>query len=108
MLGGQTTAQIIANTLGQVPKGINVSVTAGTIGNGGTIPLPSGYNRAQCRYAVWGGSFPESRYGEYQGNRTVSVNQSTGGVNCYFYSYDSDNISWTTYGTAGYLCIAVK
>lgn len=108
MLGGQTAAQIIANTLGQVPKGISVSLTAGTIGNGGTIPLPSGYTRAQCRYAVWVDSFPDAKAGDYRGNMTLRVNQSTGGVNCSFYTYDSDNGRYTVYGTAGYLCIAVK
>lgn len=111
MLGGQTAAQIIANTLGQVPeqkKYSNVVVTAGTISHGGTIPLPSGYTRAQCKYAVWGSNFPSARYGDYEGDRSVIVNQATGGVTCLFYSYDSEGESYTTYGTAGYLCIAVK
>lgn len=105
MLGGQTAAQIIANTLGQVPEGISVIVTAGTIGNGGTIPLPSGYTRAQCKYAVWAYSVRSSA--GHGGSIHVEVNQSNGVVSVYGSFYDSES-DFETSGTAGYLCIAVK
>lgn len=105
LLGGQTAAQIIANTLGQVPEGISVIVTAGTIGNGGTIPLPSGYTREQCKYAVWAYSVRSSA--GHGGSIHVEVNQSNGVVSVYGSFYDSES-DFETSGTAGYLCIAVK
>lgn len=104
LLGGQTAAQIIANTLGQVPeqkKYSNVVVTAGTISHGGTIPLPSGYTRAQCKYAVW----LENHY-SYGDTNACGVDQNTGLVTAITYSHDSD--SSDTKLRAGYLCIAVK
>lgn len=74
----------------------SVVVTAGTINYEGTIPLPSGYGRSQCKYAVWplGGG----------GNEEISlgVNQNTGYVSVRYGS------SGTRYMNAGYLCVAVK
>lgn len=106
MLEGQTAAQIIANTLGQVPKGISVSVTAGTISNGGTIPLPSGYTRAQCKYAVWSSSHGRIN-GDYR-RISCSCNQSNGYVESKIEYYDNGgDYRWDSI-TAGYLCIAVK
>lgn len=101
LLEGQTAAQIIANTLSQVPKGISVSVTAGTIRHGRTIPVPGGYTRAQCKYAVWLTS--HSSYGD---TNACGVDQNTGVVTAIKYPHDSD--SSDTELTAGYLCIAVK
>lgn len=78
--------------------GSDISVTAGTIGNGGTIPVPSGFTREQCKYAVWPTSWAESvdGYDDYR----CSVNQSTGVV--------SISHNGGTNRTAGYLCIAIK
>ena len=83
-----------------------VSITGGTVANGGTIPLPSGYTRAQCKYAVWAHSQPKA-YGTYRGQETRTVNQDTGAVTCTISSDDEDTIH-TQPGTAGYLCIGVK
>lgn len=106
MLGGLSAAQIIANTLGQVPKGISVAVTAGTIGNGGTIPLPSGYTRAQCKYAVWATDLSEDRDdGNSSHVQYLSVNQSTGVVDSRRQKYGYSSFRSVV---AGYLCIAVK
>jgi hypothetical protein len=86
-----------------------ISVNAGTVAHDGTIPLPSGYSRSQCKYAVWCHDMPDSNasYGlATSGNswHRVQVDQDTGWVYC-MYQYDgSHKIS----GTAGYLCIAVK
>lgn len=84
----------------------NVSVTTGTIANGGTIPLPSGYTREQCKYAVWPHNFVTTN-----NMRAIrcQVNQSTGVVvsQSDWYSTGSDT-SGTNNGTAGYLCIGVK
>lgn len=108
MLEGQTAAQIIANTLVQVPKGVSVSVIAGTIGNGGTIPLPSGYTRAQCKYAVWATNISVYTYATSTARPTLSVNQNNGVVS-YGGNYDNggDGSGGSVTG-AGYLCIAVK
>ena len=57
----------------------------------GTIPLPSGYTRAQCKYVVFG------KYAGYP-------NQSTGQV----YSYSIPNEYWKYGQPFDYLCIAVK
>lgn len=75
-----------------------VSITAGTVADGGTIPLPDGYTREQCKYALWpaqiidGATEPKTNY--------LSVNQSTGVVTAKY----GDNTGYT----AGYLCIGVK
>lgn len=106
LLNGQTAAQIINETLGQVPKGVSMSVTAGTIGNAETIPLPSGYTRAQCKYAVWATDLSED---EKDGNTShvqyLSVNQSTGLVDSRRQKYGYSSFRSVV---AGYLCIAVK
>lgn len=57
----------------------------------GTIPLPSGYTRAQCKYVVFG------RYAGYP-------NQSTGRVE----SFSSTDEYWKNGKPFDYLCIAVK
>ena len=84
-----------------------ISVTAGTVSDGGTIPLPSGYSRSQCRYAVWSHDMPDANGGYGSGSwHKTQVNQSTGEVFCQ-YSYDSST-NYRKSGTAGYLCVAVK
>lgn len=94
----------------------DVYITGGTIGNGGTIPLPSGYDRSQCKYAVWHNSIGldmrNNGYGQDNKNLSVSVNQSTGVVSC-VYSYRAETEagskpSYSNTGTAGYLVVAVK
>lgn len=82
-----------------------ISITTGTISHGGTIPLPNGFTRGECRYAVWSHDMPDGdkSYGRGSYHRT-QVNQSTGVVTCR-YAYDSSHI---INGTAGYLCIAIK
>ena len=106
-----TTAAKVANALtingeaydGSGAKSLTttaVSITGGTIENGGTIPLPSGYTREQCKYAVW----PHAL--QYEGELEIwkivcTVVQTTGvvAINCNTYAVA---------GTAGYLCIGVK
>lgn len=94
-----------------IPSSITskISVTAGTIYHGNTIPLPSGYSRSQCKYAVWCHDMPDSNagYGDAASRNSwhrVQVDQNNGQVYC-MYQY---NGSYRIAGTAGYLCIAVK
>lgn len=79
----------------------DITFTSGTVSSGSAIPLPSGYSRGNCHYAVWM-SFSCL---EFRG-MTLSVNQSTGIVTA--------NISDDRYDpstrklSCSYLCIAVK
>ena len=62
------------------------------------IPLPSGYTRSQCKYAIWS-----------IGATNMSINQSTGAVICYNYGVNSGDQYTPPYGISfGYICIAVK
>lgn len=82
-----------------------ISITTGTISHGGTIPLPNGFTRGECHYAVWSHDMPDADKGYGGGSyHRTQVNQSTGVVTCR-YAYDSSHI---INGTAGYLCIAIK
>lgn len=99
-LEGKTVAEIIEQALGQVPeqkKYSTVVVTAGIINYEGTIPLPSGYTRSQCKYAVWA-----TGDGANTSDISIKVDQNTGFVSVRYGS------SGTRYMNAGYLCIAVK
>lgn len=80
-----------------------VSITTGNLqGDQDTyeaiIPLPSGYTREQCRYAVW----PRSVASDNTVIR-LTVDQSTGLVQCYCF-LDGQQ----TPGQIQYLCIAIK
>ena len=85
-----------------------VSVTSGTIAHGGTIPLPSGYTRTQCKYAVWCHAIGSTgTYNAKISKIQCQVNQTTGLVVaqvCFSGEYED---SWVN-GTAGYLCVGVK
>lgn len=102
MLQGKTVEQIKSETLANVPAKTFVTVVVGTVrvprlGNSATIPLPSGYNREQCRY--WVESIllsPETYDWELRG-RISDVNQATGVIGNLY----PDK-------TYYYLCIAVK
>lgn len=86
----------------EIPSGGNtVSVTGGTLSTNGTIPLPSGYTREQCKYAVWCHNISST---VAMKGLAVQVNQSTGKVSVS--RHDGDE--WVNYGTVGYICVAVK
>ena len=109
VLSGAPTADLHASTKKYVDDlisglggggGSTVSITAGTVLGGNTIPVPTGYTRAQCKYAVWYASCNAAAYAGY-----ASVNQTTGAVTCKY--LDPAKGFWTS-ATAGYLCVAVK
>lgn len=54
----------------------NISILTGTLTNGGTIPLPSGYTQAQCKWTVGAGSFNDTNTGDDIAQFTASVNSS--------------------------------
>ena len=108
-----TTAGKVANALtvngtaydgseAQALTTVSVSVTTGTIADGGAIPLPDGYTREQCSYSVWphNFAFPTNP----MKGITCQVTQSTGVVVAKI-TDTSDN---TTSETAGYMCVGVK
>ena len=77
----------------------SVKVTAGTIHHGGTIPIPNGATREQCKYAVWLLVHSETvdgvdtwvcRVDQTTGVVTATHNDTSGGLD------------------VGYLCIATK
>lgn len=94
------------DALVDIPTEINstISITTGTVAHNGTIPLPDGFTREECHYAVWTHQQPDAdkSYGGNSYHRT-QVNQATGAVICY-YNYDNN----VRTGTAGYMCIAIK
>ena len=93
---GTTKTLTTQDTVG---GGSTVSVTAGIIDYSGTIPLPSGYSRSQCKYAVWidgNKSFDMPSSFSYK----LTVNQSTGEI--------GGHLNGNIVRTVGYLCVAVK
>lgn len=95
-------------------RGSQVAVTAGTIWNSGEIiPVPEGFTRAQCHYAVWPTGFNIWTYQTTVATPNISVNQSTGKVT-FGGNYRSEGIGSDrdvdggSVTGAAYLCIAVK
>lgn len=80
----------------------DVYIAAGTVSNGATIPLPSGYSRSQCKYAIWYQTYSYTFDNYTTSDITIafsaSVVQSSGKVTC---SGRSNN-------GCGYLVVAVK
>lgn len=103
---------IVGSGLAITPEGIlstnltipGISITAGTIAHGGTIPLPDGYTREQCKYAVW---VIKSAGSAITGVNTL-VDQSTGIVTAQTWHWDTETGNYLLNCTAGYLCIGVK
>lgn len=102
LLNDKTAIQIINEVLGKIPDSSRVSISGGAIGHGGVIPLPNGYVREQCKYSVWFAGFSFNNYENNTIGWELSVDQSTGVINCRY--CDS---KWRN-STASYLCIAVK
>lgn len=78
----------------------NVSVLTGTIADGGTIPLPSGFTQAQCHWMVAVGDI-DSAHGDHNSGHHVT------------FIADSNRVVTTSgigtgSGTANYIIIGVK
>ena len=75
----------------------NVAVLTGTIAHGGTIPLPSGYTEAQCKYTAFpatiGATTADGDFSVTLSGRVVSINV--------------DGVTSAT-SSAGYIIIGVK
>ena len=85
--------------------GSTVIIVGGTISNNGTIPLPSGYTRDQCKYAVWPTAFSIYTYSTSDATPNISVNQTTGKV-VFGGNYSGDRGGSVT--SAAYLLVGVK
>ncbi len=104
-LNGQAIEDFKNELLAAVPEQkiySTVLLSSGEMKPNGTstvyIPLPSGYTRSQCKYAIWS-----------IGATNMSINQSTGAVICYNYGVNSGDQYTPPYGISfGYICIAVK
>lgn len=84
----------------------NIVITTGTVSHGQYIPIPSGFTRAQCKYAIWPLKMIDSdRSYSTDSWHYCYVDQNTGKVTTY-YRYDSAHILYSC--TVQYLCIAMK
>ena len=83
------------------PEPVMPTITTGTVADGGTIPLPDGFTREQCKYVVW----PHIVGGGYNAMMALEcqVVQSTGVVRV----KKTDTSDATSSGTAGYMCRAM-
>jgi hypothetical protein len=77
-----------------------VAVLTGTISNGGTIPLPSGYTQAQCKWMVAVGTISSS-HGDHHSYHNVTFTANSSRV------VSTSGIG-TGSGTANYIIIGVK
>ena len=109
----------LKNTLNSSINGkSHTYISSGSFQDKGTIPLPSGFSRNQCRYTAWFSGRKQN--GRPENGYYLTINQSTGAVQGYvilynngigvlpYYRYveDSDNMDFS--GTIDYLVIAVK
>jgi hypothetical protein len=93
----------------------NTNISAGTLNISGgssnvwsatgTIPLPSGYTRDQCKYSVWMNDWNFNSDGG-TAHPYLHVNQSSGVITVGNSSSDNRAVFGTT--NIGYLCVAVK
>lgn len=79
----------------------NVSVLTGTVSNGGTIPLPSGYSESQCKWTV-SVNFASAGPGPYE------IDVLTCSLNGRVVTITASSPDGTFGGTANYLIIGVK
>lgn len=86
----------------------NVAVLTGTISNGGTIPLPSGYTEAQCKWSVSTNSQVTALSTDGSDDRTYIRCFTTGRVvSCYMSNKNAPEVVKES-GVANYIIIGVK
>lgn len=104
--GDGSTTMVLPDYRNRVIQGGDIiTFTTGTVSNGSSIPLPDGYTREQCKYAVWPHYMPDANASYNSGsNHITQVDQNTGYTSC-IYTYNGSN---RLGGTAGYMCVASK
>lgn len=86
----------------------NVAVLTGTIAHGGTIPLPSGYTEAQCKWMVSTNSQVTALSTDGSDDRTYIRCFTTGRVvSCYMSNKNAPEVVKES-GVANYIIIGVK
>ena len=86
----------------------NVAVLTGTIAHGGTIPLPSGYTEAQCKWSVSTNSQVTALSTDGSDDRTYIRCFTTGRVvSCYMSNKNAPEVVKES-GVANYIIIGVK
>lgn len=86
----------------------NVAILTGTIANGGTIPLPSGYTEAQCKWMVSTNSQVTALSTDGSDDRTYIRCFTTGRVvSCYMSNKNAPEVVKES-GVANYIIIGVK
>lgn len=86
----------------------NVSILTGTIAHGGTIPLPSGYTEAQCKWSVSTSSQVTALSTDGSDDRTYIRCFTTGRVvSCYMSNKNAPEVVKES-GVANYIIIGVK
>ncbi|ULG01843.1 hypothetical protein phiA047_0112 [Aeromonas phage phiA047] len=86
----------------------NVAVLTGTIAHGGTIPLPSGYTEAQCKWSVSTNSQVTALSTDGSDDRAYIRCFTTGRVvSCYMSNKDAPEVVKES-GVANYIIIGVK
>ena len=93
----------------------NVGCRSGTVGNGATIPLPSGFTEAQCTWTVsMRRSNPNGTTWDWNENaahnhiRQYCYANASRVVSCYTEYNNNDDTTITVSGEANYLIIGVK
>lgn len=86
----------------------NVAVLTGTIAHGGTIPLPSGYTEAQCKWSVSINSQVTALSTDGSDDRTYLRCFTTGRVVSCYMSTKNTPEEVKESGTANYIIIGVK
>lgn len=98
----------LLNKLSGIDEGAQVNQTihieAGTVNHQGTIPLPSGFTRAQCKYFVMPNGEIQVSSGEGLAILDISVDQSTGFVFAKAYGTDMGERNLEL----SYITIAIK
>lgn len=98
-LEGNTLQEVLNQALQQSTK---VKLESGAVASGSTIPLPSGFTRQQCRYAITALSVSMYTYDTQTKSVSWDINQDTGYVSV---SIRGEKVNGRL---SGYLCIAVK
>ena len=86
----------------------NVAVLTGTIAHGGTIPLPSGYTEAQCKWSVSTNSQVTAFSTDGSDDRTYLRCFTTGRVVSCYMSFKDAPEAVKESGVANYIIIGVK
>lgn len=100
-MNGQAIEDFKNELLAAVPETSKVALVTGIINRSGTMPLPSGYTREQCKYCAW----LDRIDGSSSANFHCSIDQSSGTIVGHV---SNGNIPGSYAVIFGYLCIAVK